>query len=499
MFEIRVPPHGLQLFRNTPPGAKTAFVGCFFFIILSVYSGSLFRNFFDDEIFTLLIIQRNSFIQILQQMFSAQDTHPPLPHLVFKALWAIWPSIHFLRSFSLICSTVCIYLSIRIVLDALRPQTQVDAPWRIGAGVLIIATTPLVIAQGDAVRWYPMFAAVVFCAFRYEYGGKHWHSAVLSGIGFSTDFLGAPVYAGIAATRLWANWKNGRLSLHIIATEVRYGICFAAFGILGFTNLVSLLIRLPGRITESQLVSPLTAVGQAPLGLIGGYSLGIFAGLPIVAVYGTLLIYLFWRQRDQLARLMFIWVASIAPALIVFAGFSKSRSFLFLAISCSMVLSASVLTATAKRALAIAAVAILIHMLVLANRGGTIGVFKRNLAIPYSEISEFVKLNLPADGALMTTDGVAAYLARQEGRISCVALSANAPCLRDKHRVIVTLTGEPDLSRQTQILEFARTHCRREEISIPFGIDEEAALKSNLTGSPLSRIILTGRLFKDCE
>lgn len=498
-MHIRVPSHGLQLFRNLSPSAKAAVVGCLVFILLSIYSGSIFRNSFDDEIYTLLAIQRNSLVQLLQLMFSGGDTHPPLPHLIFKALWALWPSIYFLRCFSLICSAVCVYISIRILLDSFRPQTQVDAPWRIGAAVLIIATTPLVVAQGDSVRWYPMFAAVVFCAFRYEWSEKRWHSAVWSGIGFSTDFLGAPVYAGIVACRLWTYWKNGRLSPHIIATEIQYGICFGAFGILGFTNLVSLLIRLPARISDTQLVSPLTAIGQAPLGLIGGYSLGILAGLPVVAAYSTLLIYSLWRQRDQLARIMFILVSSIAPALIVFAGFSKSRSFLFLAIACSMVLSASILTATAKRALAIAGAVILIHMLVVVNRGGTVGIFKRNLAIPFSDISEFVKLNIPADGALITTEDVTAYTLRQEGRLSCVALSAHAPCLRDKHSVIVTLTGEPNLLRQTQILEFARSRCRREEASIPFGIDEEAVLKSKLTGSPLSRVILTGRLFKECD
>jgi hypothetical protein len=247
------------------------------------------------------------------------------------------------------------------------------------------------------------------------------------------------------------------------------------------------------------LTSPLTAIGQAPLGLIGGYSLGILAGLPIVAAYGALFIYAVWRQRDAIAKIMFVLVLSLAPALIVFAGFARSRAFLFLAVACSMVLSASVLTATAKRALVIAGAAIVIHMLVVANRGGTIGMFKRNLAIPFAEISEFVATNIPRDGALLTTDDVVAYTIGKQGGLSCIALNVPTPCLEDEHSIIATVTGGSDLARQEQILTYARSRCHRDEAAIPFGIDEEAALKSRLTGEPLSRVILTGRLFKECH
>jgi hypothetical protein len=204
-----------------------AFAGSLIYVLLSIYSGSILRNSFDDEIDTLLALQGSSFIEILQFRlpYAHTDAHTPLPYLVFKALWTIWPSIYFLRCFSLICSATCIYLGIRLVLDALRSQTQSGAPWNIGAAVLIIATTPLIVTQGDSVRWYPMFAVMVFCSFRYESRGKPWHSAALSGIGFSINVVGGLIYAGMVGYRLWAYLKNGTASARVIADETAYGLC----------------------------------------------------------------------------------------------------------------------------------------------------------------------------------------------------------------------------------------------------------------------------------
>lgn len=489
-------PATFMAIRRIAPETSAAFAGSLIYVLLSIYSGSILRNSSDDEIGTLLIIQDNSFVELLQFPFLVDD-HPPLAYLVFKGLWTVWPSLYLLRCFSLICSTVCIFLGIRLVLDSLRSRTQTGEPWNIGAAVLIIATTPLIVAQGDSIRGYSMFAALVFGAFSYEGRNKRWHSAVLTGIGFSTEFSGIAIYAGIVGYRLWAHGKDRTASARVIADEAGYGLCFAATGFLGLTNLVSRLVAQPDAIAN-QLTSPLAAIGQASLGLVGGYSLGVRFGLPLVAAYGVLFIHAAWRQRDAVAKIMFVLVPSLVPALIVLAGFARSRAFLFLAVTCSMVLAVSVLRAPARRASAIAGAVIVIHMLAVANRGGTAGLFKRNLAIPFAEISEFIAGNLPVDGALITTDAVVAYTARERG-LSCVASTIVAPCLREKHGSVVTVTGESGLRTEEQILEFARSRCPREEATVPFGIDEEAVLKSRLTGVPLSIAILRGRLFKGCD
>jgi hypothetical protein len=353
-----------------------------------------------------------------------------------------------LRCFSLICSTICIYLGTWIVLHSLQSQVQANVPWNIGAAVLIIATTPLIVAQGDSIRWYPMFAAVVFLAFRCEARGKLWHSAALAGIGFSINLMGILIYGAMVALRLWTHLKNRTASARVIAPESAYGLCFAVSGILGFASLLAILAEAPDSIAVQFTTNPFIAIGQASLGLIGGYSLGILAGLPVVAAYAALFLYAAWGQRYAIATIAFVLVPSFVPVLIVFAGFARPRAFLFLAVSCSMLLAVSVLYATGRRALAIAGIAVVIHLLVLANRSGTIGVFKRNLAIPYEEISEFVAANLPGDGALITTDDVVAYTLLEGVRSLCVALEIRARCLQSRHGVIITITGEPDLERQ---------------------------------------------------
>jgi hypothetical protein len=242
--------------------------------------------------------------------------------------------------------------------------------------------------------------------------------------------------------------KNRTASARVIAPESAYGLCFAVSGILGFASLLAILAEAPDSIAVQFTLNPFIAIGQASLGLIGGYSLGILAGLPVVAAYAALFLYAAWGQRYAIATIAFVLVPSFVPVLIVFAGFARPRAFLFLAVSCSMLLAVSVLYATGRRALAIAGIAVVIHLLVLANRSGTIGVFKRNLAIPYEEISEFVAANLPGDGALITTDDVVAYTLLEGVRSLCVALEIRARCLQSRHGVIITITGEPDLERQ---------------------------------------------------
>src|SRR5262249_9297466 len=136
-----------QRMRRISPELIAALVGCLIYALVSIYTGSVFRNPFDDEVGTLLIIQENSFPELLARALSAlDDIHPPLLYLVLKAIWTFWPSIYVLRCFSLILSTLCIYLSIRLVLDAIGSQAQKNAPWSIGAAVLITATTPLLVS-----------------------------------------------------------------------------------------------------------------------------------------------------------------------------------------------------------------------------------------------------------------------------------------------------------------------------------------------------------------
>src|SRR5262249_43907077 len=91
--DVRILTYDLQAIRSMAPQTGAALAGSLVYLLLSVYSGSLLRNSFDDEIDTLIAVQEESFAKLVQ-FRNVADAHTPLSYLVFKVLWTVWPSIY---------------------------------------------------------------------------------------------------------------------------------------------------------------------------------------------------------------------------------------------------------------------------------------------------------------------------------------------------------------------------------------------------------------------
>jgi hypothetical protein len=169
--------------------AATAFL----FVSASVMAGRVWRFPFDDEIATLLHQRAN-----LSRIFPATtDVHPPFSYLMFYGLRQLGFSDAAMRFVSLLLTFLALALCQILVLTWLsqRAEGGKPAPPTRLVAVLTFGLMPLAVSQGDAIRWYPLFAALIMSfVVRYLVPRHEWHrlwSAVALGLAASTDFSAA--------------------------------------------------------------------------------------------------------------------------------------------------------------------------------------------------------------------------------------------------------------------------------------------------------------------
>jgi hypothetical protein len=485
----------------------------FLFFSATIMAGRVWRFPFDDELIALSPIERShSAIELISFYLKGGDIHPPLSFLMFYGLQHLGLSEAGMRLVSVAMTAVSLILFhlIALVLLARRNGEPVAMPTRLIA-VLLFALCPLALGQGDAIRWYPVFALLValfvtFYLFGNNDAARLW-AAVPLGLAASTNFLAVLVAAPLAI------YRYGLQRRFCLAFDGAFAIVVVLFASLGLVSAGAVAVMRFGSAMHSEFaVGPLRAALTNALGVFGGDALGLSQAwilIPVVAV--ALLAMLSAIDRKQPADPLHLLLLMLAAAaLMALPGFAKPRSFLYLAPVVTVLLTLFLDRQVRPRG---AGVAVLLVILVLApsiaaiaNINGGTHPFKRNSASPYQSIIDFIATNGTANDLVIATDPVVPWLLRhKENSGGCASqFINNRDCFAAGRRYdsIFVITGHNDGSDKPRFMDGFRNTVdglivgRRKVATIHAGIDKDAALKTWLTGVPLGEAILTVDLYR---
>ncbi|MBL8673498.1 MAG: hypothetical protein JNL07_01315, partial [Rhodospirillales bacterium] len=373
------------------------------------------------------------------------------------------------------------------------------------AAIAAFVACPLLYGAGDSLRWYPVFAALaaVFVAVWSRAGRPTILAGALLGLAASTSFL-AVVPGVVMMMRRYAfqrRFERARDVPFIVAT-----LMCASPGLITFWNAATKA----GEVRDgSALVAPLTLA----LGFFGGGRLGLSpapAMLPYMAV-ATLAIAalaLRWLRADrdhaatarsgELARAAVSFVA-LSAIVMAALGLSQPRALLFVAPFVCAAIVLALPRAPSLRVVVVAALA-LPTTLVVATTLPTTYPFKRNLAIPMTEVMAWIDAEAPADAAFVTSEPVVEYLLDRRGRCVVGRMGAARACgaarLAAAGAVVVLRDHTFEDVPQLRDAADRAARERRPVLTATFGLDRDAALKSRLTGVALTPWILRAELWR---
>jgi hypothetical protein len=478
----------------------------------SVMTGRVWRFPFDDETYTLSAINSNSVATLTAHIVTG-DVHPPLSYLFFYAL------LHYLglgESAMRLCSLVMTALALTLfhllalTLIARRGLDAVPFSTRLIA-VLLFGLCPLAISQGDALRWYPLFAMLIsLFVILYLVGGNNaarlW-SAVPLGIAASTSLLSAIVIPPFILYR-YALQRQFRASFDLIYWSIV--LCFGSLGIFSAYWLFVNDFNLVG----TQLINGIVQAALTDLlGFFGGGALGISQAWIIVptVVVSAIAAFSETNRKDPANPVHLFLLMLAATVVIVVLGFNKPRSFLYLAPVLAVVLTLFLDRQTRERN---AGFAVLLIASLLACPVGAIAnlkygtrPFKRNMAIPYQSIVDFIRTNEKGRVLIVSTDPVIPWVLRHqyESRDRCVTYFVDpTSCLATDqlYETVFVITGHSDkdtnfaLMREFNSAVYEMTAKRRKAAIIHAGVDEDADIKTWLTGVPLDKYIISVDLYQ---
>lgn len=484
---------------------------------VSLLAGRVWRFPFDDEIIALAPIERfGAARDHLMFYLNGGDIHPPLSFVWFYALNHLGLSEAGIRLCSLAMSAfaLALFQLLALMLIARRNGSPVGRATRLMA-VLLFALSPLMVGQGDAIRWYPIFALLIALFATFTIAGANtparFGSAIALGLAASTNFLAAFVVLPLLVYRHFFErqfrWRF----------DLGYWLLFTLFAGVGIWTAISIVLRRLGSVAATEFGHGIMmAAGSNVLGFFGGNALGLgraWIAVPIafVAVLAIVTEY-DARHRGNPVNLLLLML--VAPVLMVLAGFTKPRSFLYLA----PVMAAILLmyldrlfyggkTRERRPGLAVLLAVLLVSAstAAIAHINGSKHPFKRNAVIPYQSVLDFIAAKESGNVLVVSTDSVIPWLLRHGGERRCVSYFLQAEnCFKGGRRYdsIIVIAGHSQRSRRpTYMRQFnsaldTLTAGRTLTATLELGLDLDAELKSRLTGVALSRYILTARLYR---
>jgi hypothetical protein len=476
------------------------------FVGAALAAGRVWRFPFDDEVYTLETIERLSARALLIDFPRHADVHPALSYLIFSALQNAGMSEAGMRLCSLAMVALALALGhlLALTLIARRRGGAATPAGRIIA-VLLFGLCPLAISQGDVLRWYPLFTLLValFVTLYLAAGNgasRLWSAAAL-GLAASTNLLAAPVAA------CFAIYRYGLQRQFVFKFDTAYWCIAALFSSLGVYSAYFLFAR-RFALAGTQVIS---GIGQAyatdALGFFGGTALGVgqaWIVAPVMAISLLAALAVVERQRPA-SPLHLILLMMGAVALMPLIGFAKPRSFLYLAPFVAIVLTVAFdrcVDRYRKLAMALGVVMTACSLASIANINAGNHPFKRSAVIPYQSIFDFVQSHAQGRVLVISTDPVIPWVLRQrrDGVDRCASYFLRGrECFAEGRAYdsifVVTghnyASGRPRVEGAIGATVTAVIVGRRKVATLQAGVDEDAGLKSRLTGVPLERHLLT--------
>ena len=449
------------------------------FVALSLLTGRVFRSAFDDEIFSLnLIGTADSFLGLLRDLLHAVDVHPPLSYLLFYALSHIGLGERGLRLVNLLISAAAAVVAHRVLLLLLPREQLLSTPDRV-VPIILLSSTPLLVSQGDAIRWYPLFALMFVCTlYAYLRRPRGLTASIMCGLLSSTNFLGFLVFPLLELDRATQNgWRIDWRALGLRAA------LFGVFAVPGFITLWNGMTHdahryLAGQIGHGIVVS----ASMTAIGVFGGNSLGVVQSA-VTLPMGLLSIYILYRGvRDPVTRPLALNFAALFVLLAI--GFAKPRSFSYLALTLSVMLAYRwIVNADPKLRYLIGVIGLATPLAVVANIKWNETPYKRNAVLPVEEIARFARYNSGPGDVIVVSDPVLYWDLHGEVSACVTHYLTNPACDIDSARKLIVIDGygigsedrDAWLSKKDAALA-----TRREVAAVFFGVDHEAGLKRRI-------------------
>lgn len=490
----------------------TAMLALFFAV--SFATGRVWRFPFDDELLTFTVAERVASARDFAIFFlKGGDIHPPLGFLGFYGLLRLGLGEGALRLCSLTMTGAALGLFHMLCLSliARRSDQPVNPPTRLMA-ILLFGLCPLAVGQGDAIRWYPPFAFLValFVVLYVAGGGRAarlWSAAAL-GLAASTNFLALLVALPFMVYR-YALERRFRP-----AFDAAFWLIVMACGSLGLITAYALVLRRFGAISgQYSGFSPIRVVAYNALGIFGGDAVGVghaWLVAPAVLIAAAAAVAAIDRKRPA-DPVHFLLLMLAAVPLMTVADFVTPRSYLYLAPVIVTVLVMYLhrlgIDGGTRRGVAAAVLLMLASIGAVAGIDGGARPFKRNAAIPFQQLIDIVRANGDGRVLVLSSEPVLAWLLQHDRAEAnrCVSyFLRNAACFASgqTYDSVFVVSGHSNRSRRTEFVarhaaEIGRLTAGKQKLmSVPVGGDDDAALKQWLTGTPLSRSILTIELYR---
>jgi hypothetical protein len=477
-------------------------------------AGRVWRFPFDDELDGLSPIECcHSAMELFTYHLKGGDNHPPLSYLLFYALQDLGLGEVGLRLCSIAMTALALVLFhlIALILVARRGGDVISLTTRLLAG-LLFGLCPLAIGQGDAIRWYPLFAMLIsLFVTLYLFGGNNAArllSAASLGLAASTNFLAVIVFAPFVLYR-YGLQRQFRASF-----DVPFGLVVLLFAGFGIACAYSILATRFGGTMQTQFShGAVEALMSDALGFFGGQALGLSQAWIIVPAIAISAVAAFSAidRMERVNPVHLLLLMLVATAAMILPGFSKPRSFLYLApvtaVLLTLYLDLQVRQGQTGRVVLMAALILAPSVGAIANIGFGTHPFKRNSVVPYQSIIDFIEINKTGSVLVISTDLVIPWLLRQQPDRDdrCVSyFLSSGGCLASGRRYdsIFVIAGHSDKSADAAFMGTFDTALqrliagRRKVATIHAGVDEDAGMKSRLTGIPLDKHILTVDLYQ---
>jgi len=367
-------------------------------------------------------------------------------------------------------------------------------------GVLTFGLMPLAVSQGDAIRWYPLFAALIMSFVVLYLVPRHeWHrlwSAAALGLAASTDFSAALIVPPLLIYRHLLQrrfrWSFDLAYWLIVMAGAAVGFC-SAYWIFTYG-----MIAVRGEFSDGVVRSVLTNM----LGFFGGNALGVSQAwivILIIIVFALAAVSEIDRQKPG-KPVHFLLLLLSAPALMTLAGFAKPRSFLYLTpvagALITMFFDRQLQQGHVQRAIAVTAITFATSVAAIANLISGTHPFKRNSIVPYQTIFDFIDRNANGSALVVSTDPVVPWVLRGAEDRSAGYFFDVRQCLESARRYdsIFVISAHSDrfnsitLMDNFQTLVGELTAGRTKRASMPAGHppDRRAARPDNLDGRFLS-------------